>query len=163
MAPFYLGAGDHRVFVVDFLMEYIIGSRFVPMYHSLIRRSISYQLQSVKNYLEYLEFLFKHYWIKEKLDSIEKSWELNDKAEREGRLNKLDKECADLLLYSEKKCRKLRTRAVEYSPTLSKLGLHWRLWRKVAHFKQGRFFDIDYIQKIASYLQISEHIDLPLS
>jgi len=62
-----------------------------------------------------------------------------------------------------KKCRKLCTGAVEYSPTLSKLGLCWRFWRKVAHFKQGRFFDIDYIQKTASYLQISEYIDLPLS
>jgi hypothetical protein len=77
----------------------------------------------VKNYLEYSEFLFKYYQIKEKLDSIEKSWELNDKAEREERLNKLDKEFTDLLLCSEKKYQKLYTRAVEYSPTLSKLGL----------------------------------------
>ena len=88
-----------------------------------MRRLISYQPQSVKNYLEYSEFLFKHHQIKEKLDSIEKSWELNDKAEREGRLNKLDKECTYLLLCSEKKCQKLCTRVVEYSPTLSKLGL----------------------------------------
>ena len=53
--------------------------------------------------VEYSEFLFKHHRLKEKLDSIEESWELSDKAEREERLNKLDKECADLLLYLEKK------------------------------------------------------------
>ena len=66
----------------------------------------------MKNYLEYSEFLFKYHQIKEKLDSIEKSWELNNKVEREGRLNKLDKECTDLLLYSEKKYQKLYTRVV---------------------------------------------------
>ena len=73
MALFYLGAGDHRVFIVDFPMEYIIGSRFVLMCYSSMRRLIFCQPQSVKNYLEYSEFLFKHYRIKEKLDSIEKS------------------------------------------------------------------------------------------
>ena len=73
MALFYLGTGDHRVFIIDFPMEYIMRSRFVPMCHPSMRRLISYQPQSVKNYLEYSEFLFKHHQIKEKLDSIEES------------------------------------------------------------------------------------------
>ena len=71
MALFYLGPGDYRVFVMDFPMEYIMGSRFVLMCHPSIRRLIPYQPQSIKNYLEYSEFLFKHHQIKEKLDSIE--------------------------------------------------------------------------------------------
>ena len=123
MAPFYLGTGDHRVFVVDFPMEYLMGSRFIPICYPSMRRLILCQLKSVTNYLGHAEFLFKHNRIKEKLDRIEESWESYAKKEREERLNKLDTECTNLLLYLEKKCRKLRTGAVEYSPILSKLSL----------------------------------------
>ena len=163
MAPFYFGAGDHRVLVVDFPMEYVMCSRFIPMCRLLMIRLISCQPKSMSNYLAHSEFLFKHHRTKEKLHRLEDIWESHSQLEREERLNKLDNECNHLLLCLEKKSRKLRTVAVEHSPILLKLGLRWRFWRKVAHFKQDRFSDFDYILKKANYLQISEHRELPFS
>ena len=51
IAPFYLGAGDYRIFVVDFLKELIMGDRFVPLCKLLMRRLISCQPRVVSNYL----------------------------------------------------------------------------------------------------------------
>ena len=69
-------------------------------------------------------------------------------------MNKIDAEVTSLLLSAEKVYRKLKTGAVSYSPELSKLGLKWRFWRKVIHFKRGRFFDEMYLERIAEFLWI---------
>ena len=58
IALFYLGAGDHRIFVVDFLKELIIGGGFILLCEPSIRRLISCQPRVVSNYLAQSEFLF---------------------------------------------------------------------------------------------------------
>ena len=66
LAPFHLGAGDHKIFIIDFPKELIIEDRFVPLCKSLIRRLISCQPQAVSNYLAQSEFLFRQYKIQKK-------------------------------------------------------------------------------------------------
>ena len=77
-------------------------------------------------------------------------------------MNVIDLQSTQLLLCSEKKCHKLRTDMVEFSPFLSKLGLRQRFQRKVIHYKQSRFFNLNYVLATASYLKIAEHIYLPI-
>ena len=55
---FYLGARDFYIFVVDFLIEVIMGSDFIPIYRLAIRRLISCQSKVVENYIAYGKFLF---------------------------------------------------------------------------------------------------------
>ena len=78
-------------------------------------------------------------------------------------INKVDNEATKLLLCAERGCRKLRTGAVDYSLILSKLGLRWRFWRKVTHYYQKRFFDLEYLRKVASYLQIDSFLSVPVA
>ena len=59
IAPFYLGVGDHRIFIVNFPKELIIGEGFVPIYKPSIRRLISYQPKAILTYIERGESLFK--------------------------------------------------------------------------------------------------------
>ena len=135
MASFYLGVGNYRIFIVDFPLEVVMGSRFILICRPFRRCLILCQPKSVSNYIKYSEFLFKYYRIKEKLDSIEDDQASSSVCDRERYLNKIDSEYTQLLFCSEKKCRKLCTRAVEYSPILSKLSLHWRFLRKVTYYK----------------------------
>ena len=123
MAPFYMGAGDHRIFVVDFSIDMVMGSRFILICKLSMRRLISCQPCLVQNYIGYAEFLFRHHRIKEKLEVLQEKWTDLSSCERENHLNKINLECTQLLLCSEHKCRKLRTGTVEFSPFLSKLGL----------------------------------------
>ena len=83
MAPFYLGAGDHRIFIVDFPMELVMGDRFIPICRPSMRRLISYHPSSMSNYIQYSDFLFKHHRIKEKLDALEDRWSSTSTSERE--------------------------------------------------------------------------------
>ena len=41
ITPFYFGAGNHRLFILDFQLETILGSEFIPMYKVDMRRLIS--------------------------------------------------------------------------------------------------------------------------
>ena len=71
MAPFYMGAGDYRIFIVDFPIDMVMGSRFILICKPSIRRLISCQPRSVQNYIRYVEFLFRYYRIKEKLEVLQ--------------------------------------------------------------------------------------------
>ena len=62
----------------------------------------------------------------EKLDKLEEEGLLLLANQREHALNKIDKEAMELLLSAEKHRRKLITRAISFSPELSKKGLIWR-------------------------------------
>ena len=63
---------------------------------------------------------------------VEKLLELKEKEpkllvnQRERALNKIDKEATELLLSTERHCRKLKIGLIVYSPELSKLGSTWR-------------------------------------
>ena len=72
IAPFYLGVGDHRIFVVDFPKDFIIGEGFVPLCKPSMRRLVSCQPKVVLNYLMQGEFLFTYHRIREKLDKIDR-------------------------------------------------------------------------------------------
>ena len=50
IAPFSFGVGYHRVFIVDFQVESILGDEIIPMAKPDTRRLISSQKQSVLNY-----------------------------------------------------------------------------------------------------------------
>ena len=77
----------------------------------------------MSTYIERGKFLFKWYRIEEKLEKIESSWETLSQQQRSDRLNKLDYQATNLLLSAKKGYRKLRTGAIDYSPTLSNLEL----------------------------------------
>ena len=59
IALFHLDVGDHRIFIVNFPKELIIGEGFVPIYKPSIRRLISYQPKAILTYIERGESLFK--------------------------------------------------------------------------------------------------------
>ena len=72
IAPFHLGVEDHRIFVVDFPKDLIMGEGFVPLCKLSMRRLVSCQPKAVSNYLAQGEFLFTYYRIREKLDKIDR-------------------------------------------------------------------------------------------
>ena len=50
--------GDHKAFIVNFLIKEILGDEFVSMSKVDMRRLISCQLSSVANYISKAEELF---------------------------------------------------------------------------------------------------------
>ena len=98
--------------------------------------------------------MFEEYRIQRKVIQLQLLWSKLSRSKREVDLNKIDEQVISLLLSIERNCRKLRTGAVSFLPKLSKLGLTWRFWRKVAHFKRSLFFDEGYLKRTALFLRI---------
>ena len=67
--------------------------------------------------------MFNYHKILEKVKNLSSNWDKYTAPDREKIMNKIDKEATELLISAKKSCRKLRTRAVFYSPELSKLEL----------------------------------------
>ena len=51
----------------------------------------------------------------------------------------IDEQITDILLHAEKKCRKLRTGEVEYSPEVSEASEKWYAWRMALKTVQGEW------------------------
>ena len=75
IAPFHLREGDHRIFVVGFPKELIVGDDFIPLCKPSVRRLISCQPNAVSNYLATGEYLFSHHRINDKLARLDHNWD----------------------------------------------------------------------------------------
>ena len=77
----------------------------------------------MENYLTKSEELFERHNMLGKVNQVEAEWLNLTEDQIELALNKIDKEVMELLLSTEKYCRKLRTGAIAFLPELSKKGL----------------------------------------
>ena len=66
--PYYFSIGDHRCFIVDFLMEYFIREGTIPIVQSEMRWLTISQLKVIENYITSAEASFKYHKINEKLE-----------------------------------------------------------------------------------------------
>ena len=75
-------------------------------------------------------------------------------------INKIDQQMMNILISAEKQCRKLRAEAISYSPELLRAGLQWRFWRKLTYHKLNRFYNLEWINQMAVYLHIENHMSI---
>ena len=106
--PQKFGAGDHRVMLVDLEFDQII-ERGVKTCNPSMRRFICENEQSVENYYNTAWSLLQSNKVPQRLAALETSLTSTDKDLWCVKLNMLDEQITDILLHTEKKCRKLRT------------------------------------------------------
>ena len=75
ISPFLFSVGDHRVIIVDFDIDLILGSGFIPICPIQMRRLNSKQEKSVENYLWRAKNLMIHHKIPVKLDRLKLQWD----------------------------------------------------------------------------------------
>ena len=83
MLPHYFGVGDHRCFILDFLIELFLGDRFIPIYKPEIWRLTTKQPKAVQNYISRVESLIIHHCIDRKIQDLTDQWARLDLAIRE--------------------------------------------------------------------------------
>ena len=66
------------------------------------------------------------------------------------KLNLIDEQVTDILLHAEKKCRKLRTGEVEYSPEVSEATEKWYAWKLTLKTAQGMRTNTRELQRLAT-------------
>ena len=134
--PHRFGVGDHRVILVDFNLNQII-QQSVKICSPSMRRLICENEKSVENYNSLASALLKSNKIQQRLEQLEASFNSTDRDRWCVKLNMIDEQITEILLHAEKKCRKLRTGEVEYSPEVSEASEKWYAWRMALKIAQG--------------------------
>ncbi len=113
--PAGFGIGDHRMFVFDVQKETILGT--APF---RVKRFASHRLNTkvsngaTQKYLTKLEEgLLRHILI-EKIGKLHMQCKFKKKFQNE--LNKLDQQSKDIMINAERKCRRIKSKRIPFSP-----------------------------------------------
>ena len=147
--PHKFGAGDHRVILVDFDLDQVV-QRSVRICTPSMRRLICENEQVVEKYNNVALSLLTSNKISQRLEQLEESFGSIDIDHWCVKLNMIDEQVTDILLHAEKKCRKLRTGEVEYSPEVSEAAEKWYAWRMMLKAAQGGRTNTRELNRLAS-------------
>jgi len=134
--PHKFGAGDYRMILVDFNLDQII-EQGVNTCDPSMKRLICENKKSVESCNQLAWELLKSNKVQQRLEQLETSLASADLERWCVRLKMLDEQITGILLHEEKKCRKLRTGEVEYSPEVSEASERWHAWRMALKVSQG--------------------------
>ncbi len=113
--PAGFGMGDHRLFMVDFQEESLIGKAPFRVKRFTSRRlNTKVSSGAVRKYLSQLEKNLEHHRLIERIEELHTKNKSRRKFQRG--LNKLDKQSKDLMINAEKKCRKIKSGRTPFSP-----------------------------------------------
>ena len=134
--PAGFGIGDHRLFVLDFLTSSLVGHDPPKIVRAAARRLNTQIPSAEKNYLERFEDLIIEHKIVERVGAA------NDKSTSKPllkiNLDTIDKEQGDYMLNAEKKCRKIKSGRIPFSPESSKWIKRARTYRSILRFHAGK-------------------------
>ena len=147
--PHKFGVGDHRVILVDFNLDQLI-QRNVRICTPTMRRLICENKRSVDTYNQLAMNLLTSNKILQRLENLEGLFGSMDMDRWCVKLNRIDEQVTDILLHAEKRCRKLRTGEVEYSPEVSEAAEKWYAWRLALKTKQGTHTNTRELQRLAN-------------
>ncbi len=116
--PAGFGVGDHRLFVLNFLEASLVGDA-PPRIQRFTSRHLNTKVSSgaTQKYLKRLEINLARHRLIERLGSLYTSCKSRQKFRRQ--LNKLDKLSKDLMINAERRCRRIKSGRIPFSPEAS--------------------------------------------
>jgi hypothetical protein len=112
--PVRYGIGDHRMFIVDLLTSSLIGADPIRVARPCARRLTTKLPGVVRTYNSSLEDLVLKHRIIERLGAAHEDSRTNEVAAM--RMDIVDRDFRDYMLHAEKKCRKIKSGLIPFSP-----------------------------------------------
>jgi hypothetical protein len=140
LLPPRAGVGDHRVFLLDFASETIIGDIF-PRVVPIFRRQLNCSSDRIKqNYIQVLSQLATRHKILRKMEIIDEDQSATP-AMTQLRMSKVDLELEQFMKSAERDCHKYKRDNLEWSP-LASVWIHRRwLLKRVQTYMSGNTRD----------------------
>jgi hypothetical protein len=114
--PAGFGVGDHRMFIVDLQESSVVGATPFKVQRYLARRlNTKVSSGAVQKYVEQLERSIEKHRLIERLDKLQEGRTPKRRAIQQ-ELNKIDRQSKDLMLNAEKKCRRIKSGRIPFSP-----------------------------------------------
>ena len=157
--PSGYGVGDHRMFVIDIDTTSVIGEQPKKVIRPAARRLNTRLPHVLEKYNATVTALFKRHQIIEKLESISagKYKSLKNTATA---LNRLDKESAAYMKAAEKRCRKIKSGLIPFSPDAVKWIRQKMVYNSLLLLRQGRKKNKGNITRMACGVGISRPMHL---
>ncbi len=159
--PAGFGVGDHRMLVVNFQADTVIGKapfKVKPFTSCQLNTKVS--SGATQKYLQkFEENLSRHRMIK-KLGVIHLRYKSKKRFQRE--INKLDKQSKDMMTNAEKKCRRIKSGRIPFSPELSLWIRCTQVYRLLIRYHLGFFCNVGNLKRAARRCGISKCLFLSL-
>jgi hypothetical protein len=151
--PAGFGVGDHRLFVVDFQEESLIGKApFQVKCFTSHRLNTKVSSGAVRNYLSQLQKNLEHHQL------IEHTRELHTKHKSRRKfqqgLNKLNKQSMDLKINTEKKCRKIKSGRIPFSLKAALWIRRSQVYQSLLRYHNGHIRNCENLKRIARHCAI---------
>ena len=115
--PAGFGIGDHRLFVIDFRFESLIGNAPPKIVRAASRRLNTKIPRIADSYTEKLEEKIVEHRLNSRLLKAERQCTSNEELRKE--MDKIDADSKQYMLHAEKKCRKMKSGRIPFSPEAS--------------------------------------------
>ena len=159
--PAGFGIGDHCLFVLDFLTSSLVGHDLIMIVRAAARRLNTLIPSAMKKYLERLEDLITEHKIVERVGAA------NDKSTSKALLkinmDKIDEEQGHYMLNAEKKCRKIKSGRIPFSPESSKWIKRAQTYRSILRFHAGKIRNRDNLKRAARRCGIKNCLRISLA
>jgi hypothetical protein len=133
--PAGYGIGDHRLFVVDFVAASLIGNEPKKIVRPQARRLNCRIPTAVREYNKRLEEKIRKHRLLERVGAIHQSdlSAINKKRQ----LDRVDAECKDYMKNAEKRCRRLKSGRIPFSPEAAKWIRRLQVYRSLLRHVRG--------------------------
>lgn len=133
--PAGFGVGDHRMFVVDFRAASLIGTSPPKIVRAAARRLNNKIPRVAEKYNQLLEKKFIEHRMNTRLVEADSSSTTKEQAKY--RADKIDQEGADYRRHCEKKCRKIKSGRIPFSPEAAIWIRRRQVYESLLRYKQG--------------------------
>jgi hypothetical protein len=134
--PFGYGVGDHRAFILDLLLESLVGENPTKIVRPVSRKLNSKLPKCGEEYIQSLESnIIRHHL----LERLHKAHTGNHTPEdRASKVMKIDKEGKEYMRHAEKTCQKIMTCKIPFSPEVSIWIRQAQVYYSLLHYHQGK-------------------------
>jgi hypothetical protein len=161
--PACFGVGDHRMFIVDIQESNVVGtSPFKVQRYSARRLNTKASSRAVKKYVETLEKNIKKHPLIERLNEVQERSNPKRRAIQK-ELNKIDRQSRDLMLNAKKKCRRIKSGRIPFSPEAALWIRRTQVYRSLVRYQDGQIKNRGNLKRTARRCGIERCFELTMS
>jgi hypothetical protein len=159
--PAGFGVGDHRLFVLDMQAASLIGEEPLKVQRFTSRRlNNKASSGAMRNYVNRFEASLAHHCLIERMGELHKTCRSKKKFRRG--MNRLDRESMDLMANSEKKCRKIKSGQIPFSPEAALWIRCSQVFRSLLRYHEGRIKNRGNLKRTARRCGIENCLSIPI-
>ena len=156
--PCGFGVGDHRLFIVDFRSDTVVGATPVKIVRPSARRLNTRLPFVAEKYSKRLKQNIVRHRLLQKLETIGEEGPSDEEAAT--RLNAVDRESKKLMVNAEKKCRKIRSGTIPFTPEVAAMIRRLRVFQSLLRFRLGNKVNLGNLVRTARRHNVANPLSL---